>query len=138
MDIPGAPRVLPLICYEVAFSGAIVPPGERPGWIVNLTNDGWFGISTGPYQHLQLARTRAIEEGLQIVRVANTGISAVIDPVGRTIAHLGLGREDVLDSALPAPIPPTLFSRIGDIPLAVMLVLSLLYVLRRRAMTRNA
>ncbi|RTL53832.1 MAG: apolipoprotein N-acyltransferase [Bradyrhizobiaceae bacterium] len=137
MDIPGAPRVLPLICYEVAFSGAVVPPGERPGWIVNLTNDGWFGISTGPYQHLQLARTRAIEEGLPIVRVANTGISAVIDPVGRTIARLELGREGVLDSALPAPISPTLFSRIGDIPLAVMLVLSLLYVLRRRAMTRN-
>ncbi|HEY0220036.1 MAG TPA: apolipoprotein N-acyltransferase, partial [Afipia sp.] len=137
MEIPVAPRVLPLICYAVAFSGAIVPPGERPGWIVNLTNDGWFGISTGPYQHLQQARFRAIEEGLPIVRVANTGVSAVIDPLGRTVARLGLGREGVLDSALPAAISPTLFSRIGDVPLAILLVLSLLYVLRRRAVTRN-
>lgn len=137
MEIPGAPRMLPLICYEVAFSGAIVPSGERPGWIVNLTNDGWFGISTGPYQHLQMARFRAIEEGLPIVRVANTGISAVIDPLGRTVARLELGREGVLDSALPAAISPTLFSRIGDVPLAVLLAISLLYVLRRRAMWRN-
>jgi apolipoprotein N-acyltransferase len=137
MKIPGAPEMLPLICYEAVFSGAVVPKGERPGWIVNLTNDGWFGISTGPYQHLQQARLRAIEEGLPIVRDANTGISAVIDPLGRYVARLGLGHEGVLDSALPAAIPPTLFARIGDIPLAIMLALSLLFVLRRRAVTRN-
>src|SRR5205814_4426081 len=76
--LPNAPKMLPLICYEVIFPGDIMAREERPGWIVNLTNDDWFGISTGPYQHLQQARLRAIEEGLPIVRAANTGISAVI------------------------------------------------------------
>src|SRR6202012_4795532 len=87
MEIPNAPRVLPLICYEAIFPGTVADHdggnGDRPGWIVNVTNDGWFGISTGPYQHLQQARVRAIEQGLPLVRAANTGISAVIDPVGR-------------------------------------------------------
>jgi apolipoprotein N-acyltransferase len=135
MSIPGAPHVLPLICYEVAFSGHIVPAGERPGWIVNLTNDGWFGNSTGPYQHLQMARLRAIEEGLPIVRSANTGISAVIDPVGREVGHLALGQEAVLDSALPAALPPTVFARWRHIPLAVLVVLATLVVLVRRRRT---
>ena len=76
MDVPGAPQMLPLICYEAIFPGDAVPPGERPGWMVNVTNDGWFGISTGPYQHFQQARVLAIAEGLPLVRAANTGISA--------------------------------------------------------------
>lgn len=133
MTLPNAPRMLPLICYEAIFSGDIVPHGDRPGWIVNLTNDGWFGISTGPYQHLQQARLRAIEEGLPIVRSANTGISAVIDPLGRIVAHLGLGTEGVLDSALPAAIAPTPFSRVQDIPTAIVVALSAILVIRRRA-----
>lgn len=133
MTLPNAPPMLPLICYEAIFSGDVVPGGDRPGWIVNLTNDGWFGISTGPYQHLQQARLRAIEEGLPIVRSANTGVSAVIDPLGRVIAHLGLGTEGVLDSALPAAIAPTPFSRIQDIPTAIVVALSAILVIRRRA-----
>lgn len=132
MTIPGAPPMLPLICYEVAFSGQIVPDGARPGWIVNLTNDGWFGISTGPYQHLQQARLRAIEEGLPIVRNANTGISAVIDPLGRDVGHLALGQEAVLDSALPTALPPTIFSRWQHAPLAIMIVIAALVVFVRR------
>ena len=116
MDIPNAPRMLPLICYEAIFPGDVASREDRPGWIVNLTNDGWFGISTGPYQHLQQARMRAIEEGLPLVRAANTGISAVIDPLGRIVARLGLGVEGVLDSGLPAAIPPTVYARSGDIP----------------------
>jgi hypothetical protein len=82
MEIPNAPRALPLICYEAIFPGNVAARDDRPGWIVNLTNDGWCGNSTGPYQHLQQARLRAIEEGLPMVRAANTGISAVIDPRG--------------------------------------------------------
>ena len=104
MEIPNAPRALPLICYEAIFPGNIAARDDRPGWIINLTNDGWFGNSTGPYQHLQQARLRAIEEGLPMVRAANTGISAVIDPSGRIVARLGLGIEGVLDASLPSPL----------------------------------
>ena len=132
MDVPGAPKMLPLICYEVIFPGAAVPPGERPGWLVNVTNDGWFGISTGPYQHFQQARVLAIAEGLPLVRAANTGISGVIDPVGRVVTSLPLGVEGVVDSGLPKAISPTLFVALGEYPLILLLVASLLAVARRR------
>ena len=132
MDVPNAPRMLPLICYEAVFPGDVVERGDQPGWIVNLTNDGWFGISTGPYQHLQQARLRAIEQGLPLVRAANTGISAVIDPLGRVVAQLGLGLEGVVDSPLPAAIPPTPYSRTGDIPIMIILAAAWLVVFRRR------
>src|SRR5476651_2065160 len=135
MEVPNAPRVLPLICYEAIFPGDVAARDDRPGWIVNLTNDGWFGISTGPYQHLQQARLRAIEEGLPVVRAANTGISAVIDPSGRIIARLGLGVEGVLDSSLPGAIAPTIYARSGDVPAAI-LVVGLIFVLRRRVTKR--
>ena len=113
--LPGAPDVLPLICYEIIFPGEAVPKGERPGWILNLTNDAWFGISSGPYQHLQQARVRAIEEGLPVVRAANSGVSAVIDPLGRVVGALPLGHEGLLDSALPRAAEITIYTRIGDI-----------------------
>jgi apolipoprotein N-acyltransferase len=132
MAIPNAPRMLPLICYEAIFPGDVVPRDDRPGWIVNVTNDGWFGISTGPYQHLQQARLRAVEEGLPVVRAANTGISAVIDPVGRIVARLSLGVEGVLDSALPVALPPTLYSRIQDTAAWIAVALSVIVVVRRR------
>lgn len=132
MELPNAPRVLPLVCYEAIFPGDITTRNDRPGWIVNLTNDGWFGKSTGPYQHLQHARLRAIEEGLPIVRAANTGISAIIDPHGRIAARLDLGVEGVLDSALPAAGSPTVYNRVGDWPAAILVVLSVLVGLRQR------
>ena len=101
IPIPRAPAFLPLICYEIVFPGEAVPSGERPAWLVNLTNDGWFGQSSGPYQHLQQARVRAIEEGLPLVRAANTGVSAVIDPAwpARPRACRS-GTEGVLDAAV--------------------------------------
>ena len=136
MEIPNAPGALPLICYEAVFPGDVASRDDRPGWIVNLTNDGWFGISTGPYQHLQQARLRAIEEGLPLVRAANTGISAVVDPLGRIVARLGLGVEGVLDSSLPSAIAPTIYSRSGDIPVAIMIAASLIFVVRRRGKKR--
>ena len=138
MDIPDAPRALPLICYEMIFPGDIASRDERPGWIINLTNDGWFGYSTGPYQHLQQAQMRAIEEGLPLVRAANTGISAVIDPSGRIVARLGLAIEGVLDANLPSALPATVYSRLRDIPAAVMVAAALLLVFRRRFARRNA
>jgi len=137
MEIPNAPPALPLICYEAIFPDEVAARGERPGWIINLTNDGWFGISTGPYQHLQQARLRAIEQGLPVVRAANTGISAVIDPMGRIVARLGLGVEGVLDSSLPAAIAPTIYARSGDIPTAMIVAAALILVIRRRVTKRS-
>src|SRR5581483_7413322 len=137
MEIPNAPRALPLICYEAIFPGTVADLNDRAGWIVNLTNDAWFGMSTGPYQHLQQARLRAIEQGLPVVRAANTGISAVIDPLGRIVARLGLGIEGVLDSTLPSANPPTVYARAGDIPAAMMLALAMIPVIRRRMTKRS-
>ena len=137
MEIPNAPRALPLICYEAIFPDEVAARGDRPGWIINLTNDGWFGISTGPYQHLQQARLRAIEQGLPVLRAANTGISAVIDPMGRIVARLGLGVEGVLDSSLPAAMAPTIYARSGDIPTAMIVAAALILVIRRRVAKRS-
>ncbi len=103
-----------------------MPPGRRPGWIVNVTNDGWFGISSGPYQHFQQARVRAIEEGLPLVRAANTGISAVVDPLGRIVNSLPLGTEGVIDSPLPRSIAAPIYASVGDVPAAMIVVLALL------------
>jgi apolipoprotein N-acyltransferase len=132
IEVPGAPKMLPLICYEAIFPGSAVPPGERPGWLVNVTNDGWFGISSGPYQHFQQARVLAIAEGLPLVRAANTGISAVIDPIGRVVASLPLGSEGILDAGLPKAIAPTSYVRFGDDILILFMVVSLILVARRR------
>ncbi len=131
--VPNAPDALPLICYEIIFPNDVLPPGKRPGWIVNVTNDGWFGISSGPYQHFQQARVRAIEEGLPLVRAANTGISAVVDPLGRIVKSLPLGAEGVLDAPLPHNIGAPLYARIGDVPTAIFVAVALIIVLRRRA-----
>jgi apolipoprotein N-acyltransferase len=132
IDVPGAPRALPLICYEIIFPGEVAPAGERAGWMVNITNDGWFGISTGPYQHFQQARMAAIEQGLPLARAANTGISAVVDPVGRILKSLPLGSEGDLDSPLPRPIAAPIYAHIGDLPALIMLAVALLIVVGRR------
>ncbi|HEX4269993.1 MAG TPA: apolipoprotein N-acyltransferase [Rhizomicrobium sp.] len=112
-DLPGAPRVTPLICYEVIFPGAVTAR-KRPGWFVNVTDDSWFGPWAGPRQHLLIAQVRAIEEALPIVRVANTGISAVIDPIGRVRTALPLDTMGILDTGLPRALPPSLYARLGD------------------------
>ena len=132
LAVPRAPNAVPLVCYEVIFPGETVPGGDRAGWMLNLTNDGWFGASPGPYQHLQQARLRAIEEGLPLVRAANTGISAVVDPLGRIVTALPLGIEGVLDSALPGALSPTLYARFGDTLAELMAAIAFILVMRRR------
>ena len=134
--IPGAPPVGPLICYEVIFPGAVVG-STRPGWIVNVTDDSWFGPSTGPYQHLLTARMRAIEEGLPVARDANTGITAVIDPLGRVTASLGLGQQGVVDAALPRALPNTLYARLGNIGFFLLLAICLLCGLALPGRSKN-
>jgi apolipoprotein N-acyltransferase len=113
-SVPGAPPVGPLICYEVIFPQAVT--GEpRPAWLVNMTDDSWFGPNAGPMQHLLIARVRAIEEGLPIVRAANSGISVIIDAYGRERARLDLGLRGVLDGDLPVALPTTPFARFGNL-----------------------
>ena len=112
-DLPGVGALTPLICYEILFPGEVVGD-QRPGWIVNVTDDSWFGPWTGPRQHLVVARVRAIEEGIPVVRAANTGISAIIDPYGRITKRLGLNQRGIVDGELPAAIAATPYSRFAD------------------------
>lgn len=117
VSVPGLPPFSSLICYEVIFSGQVTAGGEpRPRFLLNLTNDAWFGMSLGPHQHFAQARMRAVEEGLPLVRTANTGISAVIDGYGRVKSELPLGARGVLDTSLPMPVSgATPFALLGNL-----------------------
>ena len=132
LRVPGVPPVSPLICYEAIFPGAVTDDSDRPGWLLNVTNDAWFGQSSGPYQHLASARLRSVEEGLPLVRAANTGVSVVIDPWGRTLGRLDLNETGVLDRPLPRALPPTLYAAYGDGLFVGLLVLMALGVIFSR------
>jgi apolipoprotein N-acyltransferase len=132
MTVPGLPAFSPLICYEVIFPGAVVP-AARPAWLLNITNDAWFGWSTGPFQHLAAARLRAVEEGLPLVRAAQTGVSAVIDAHGRVATRIGLGEAGTAVAALPGSLPPTPFARLGGWIAGLLACLMLLAGVRPRA-----
>jgi apolipoprotein N-acyltransferase len=124
LDLPRLPSFSPIICYEVIFPAAVTGPGPRPRWLLNVTNDAWFGLSSGPYQHLASARLRAVEEGLPMFRAANTGVSAVIDAYGRVLAALDMQREGVIDHRIPAAREPTPYGRWGDGALVVLLLVA--------------
>jgi apolipoprotein N-acyltransferase len=133
LDLPGLPPVGALICYEVIFPGAVSDPVHRPAWLLNVTNDAWYGFSSGPFQHFAIARVRAIEEGLPLVRSANNGISGVIDAYGRVVRRLGLDDIGVVDSGLPADLAvPPLYARMGDWMLLIMMLGASIPLLRRR------
>jgi apolipoprotein N-acyltransferase len=113
LRVPGLPPFGALICYEAIFSGQLVDRADRPAWLVNITNDAWFGNSSGPRQHLAAARMRAVEEGLPLVRAANTGISAIFDARGHELARLGMLETGVVQAKLPSPLPETLYAHVG-------------------------
>lgn len=121
----GGPSFAPLVCYEAIFPGRVYPRGERPEWIATVTNDGWFGDSSGPRQHLDQARLRVIETGLPMARSANTGVSALFDAAGRLRRRIALYETGVIDAPLPTATGPTLYSRLGDLSFILMSVLAL-------------
>lgn len=127
LDVPRLPPFSPLICFEALFPGEVVNDKStaRPEWLLNITNDAWYGVSAGPYQHLALIRIRAIEEGLPLVRVANNGVSAVIDPCGRILHKLGLNDVGFVDFELPKALPRTFYSRVKDYAFLILLVITL-------------
>ncbi|MGB3148453.1 MAG: apolipoprotein N-acyltransferase [Paracoccaceae bacterium] len=135
LDLGKAGRVLPLICYEAICPQDLRAAAGRADWILQVTNDGWFGAYQGPFQHLALARMRAIEQGLPFLRAANTGISVVIDAKGRIQSSLGLGEQGRLDADVPGAMPRTYYTRFGDIPaqMAILVLLFALWLHRRRS-----
>jgi len=129
LQIPSAPDAGILVCYEAIFPNDLIDSSKRPQWLLNVTNDGWFGTSTGPYQHLAQARMRAIEQGLPLVRAANTGISAIVDAHGKLRARLPLMSDGVIDSVLPLAAASTLYFRVGDMGLLLLVAAAMLAAL---------
>jgi len=127
LDLPGLPPVSPLICYEIIFPGQVTDGTRRAQWMLNLTNDGWYGKTAGPHQHFASTRLRAIEQGLPVVRVAGTGISAIIDAYGRSTAQLALDEKGFVDGALPMPATqPSWYAQVGDAPGLILAFITLL------------
>ncbi len=114
INLEGMPPFLPLICYEAVFPYNARVAGGRPDWLVHITNDAWFGVHTGPFQHFAQAQMRAIEQGLPVARSANTGVSGMIDPYGRVVDDISLGVAGFVDAALPAALPATVYARTGE------------------------
>ena len=125
-EVPGLPPISPLICYESIFPDEVVTRGRRPGFFLNVTNDGWFGRTAGPHQHFHQARVRAVEQGLPLIRVGNTGISGVVDAKGRVLRRTALGQAATLDSNLPGAGAPTPHARFGHFITVLMLAGALL------------
>ncbi len=133
LSVSGAPPFGPLICYEIIFPGSAIDAAARPRWLVNVTDDSWFADTSGPRQHLAIARVRAVEEGLPVVRAANTGISTIIDPYGRTQEKIAYGSAGILDADLPESLPPTLYGQWSDyISIAMWLLVFLAGVVFRK------
>ena len=133
----GLPAFQPLICYEAIFGHEILTGADRAEWLLHITNDAWFGESSGPFQHFAQARARAIEHGLPVARSANTGISAVIDPFGRIVEKIDLGKEGYIDVPLPQALPPTFFNRWGEMSWVLLAFLAIVgtVVYERRSTT---
>ncbi len=136
MDAGALGKALPLICYEAVFTQDVLSAPGRADFLLQITNDAWFGTRSGPYQHLAQAQMRAVEQGLPMMRSANTGVSAMIDPLGRVTKSIPLGEAGFIDAKLPSPQAPTVYSRMGDVPVFLLLVVSFA-LLWRNARYRN-
>lgn len=136
LAVPGLPPAQMLVCYEAIFPDRLVDPGHRPGVIINVTNDGWFGRSAGPWQHLAQVRLRAIEQGLPVLRAANTGISAVIDAKGRLLHALPLGESGTIDSGLPPALMTTYYASWGDFFFVLLVAAAFLLGISGRLLAR--
>lgn len=135
---PDLGHAFPMICYEAIFPGYIRDVDRRPDWMVHVTNDAWFGTFSGPWQHLALARLRAAEQGLPVLRAANTGVSAVIDGHGRVLHALQLGEAGHIDARLPQPLAPTVYAHVGDLPVLLLAIAWLgVLLLRERPKMRH-
>lgn len=128
-------KVLPLICYEAVFPRFVNSVGDRPDWMLQITNDAWFGTLNGPFQHAALARLRAVEQGIPLVRVANTGVTQVVDARGRVTASIEFGVTAYLDVDLPGKRPPTPYNRYGEWPFLLLLAGLVGLVFSRRSAT---
>ena len=138
LTLPGLPPFGALICFEVIFPGEVVASAHPPEWLLNLTNDAWFGETAGPHQHFEIARMRAIETGLPVFRVANTGITGAVDGYGQRLGQLELGRTGSLDIRLPPPAAATLYVCLGDLPYFAGLGVLVVFALwRNRAVRRQ-
>jgi apolipoprotein N-acyltransferase len=137
LSLGKAGTVLPLICYEAVFPQDLNAASGRADWILQVTNDAWFGNLAGPYQHLAQARLRAVEQGLPLLRAANTGVSAVIDARGRVLQTLPLDTDGVIDAIVPPALPRTLYTRTGDLPATILLLLAILALTLRRPRERD-
>jgi apolipoprotein N-acyltransferase len=124
----------PLVCYEVIFSNEIIEKNSQPDLLINVTNDAWFGKSSGPYQHLDIARMRSIEYATSMARVANTGVTAFIDPFGRVVDKIDLGKSGIIDIALIKKLAPTIYRTYLEIPLVVVVffLLAILLILKSK------
>jgi len=126
LALPEGPSFVPLICYEIIFPGRVLREGPRPDFLLNVTNDGWFGRTVGPFQHFHQARVRSVEEGLPLVRAANTGISAVVDPYGRTLKYSPLGEAAMIEAPLPVAIAAPFYAQWRGLLVALSLAVCIL------------
>jgi apolipoprotein N-acyltransferase len=134
LSLAGLPPLGVLVCYEAIFPGEIVGDANRPRWLLNLTNDAWFGQTAGPYQHFTMSRVRAAEEGIPLVRVANTGISGIADAYGRVVVQSALGETRIIDAALPVSLDAlTPYARWGDAGFLIILLTLAIYTLAFKA-----
>ncbi|MEO6299373.1 MAG: apolipoprotein N-acyltransferase, partial [Paracoccaceae bacterium] len=135
LDLGRLGKTLPLICYEAVFPQDL-RTSTRPDWLLQITNDAWFGTLSGPFQHAAQARLRAVEQGLPLVRVANTGVTEMVDARGRVTASLPFGEPGYLDTLLPGPLPATLYAQYGEIPVLLLLAaLAIAAMVKRRPRT---